>query len=98
MVYGSNPGSVAGGVVSPQRVVEDCIGAVFDDYSVHPTGAIFAKKKGYQLEIWPKKEDGQVTAWTYVFTDPAGNEAVSANTVSHVAVMIGRIQRWAWSL
>lgn len=81
-----------------QRVVEDCMAAIFDDLSIHPSGVITAHRKGHRVRVTPVKEDGEVVSWSYVFTDRHGNQAVSANTVSHAAVMIGRIQRWSWSL
>lgn len=84
--------------MNPQRVVEDCMAAIFDDLSVHPSGAITGYKKGFKVQVFPRRIKGELESWAYVFSDRHGNETVAGNTAGYEQVMIGRIQRWAWSL
>ena len=81
-----------------QRAVEDCIDAIFSDYSVHPSGAIVARKSGCEVRIYPKRVDGVLSHWGYEFTDRRGNTVVSADDLKHTQNMVHTIQKWAWSL
>lgn len=87
---------------SKQQAVEESMAAIFDNLSIHPSGVVTAwhdsPRGRYIVKILPKRENGVLWGWKYSFRDPEGNETVSANTEDHARVMIGRIQRWRWSL
>lgn len=88
-----------GNIPDIQRTVENCIGEIFDNYSVHPSGVITARKNGYKVQILPMREDGgNLTGWAYHFEDPTGGVQVAANTADRAGIMINRIQVWARSI
>lgn len=85
--------------VDIQKVVEECVSALTDDFSVHPSGVIilWPKSKVGTLSIIPKREDdGKLWGWSLQITkkDSATDEAFA---VEDAQKLVLRVAKWRWA-